>query len=604
MDGLARIGRVMAGIGQAALLLTASAALAVALTLPPSPLAAADRWYESMLFRFFAPAQPPSDRVVIIGITEETLNQLPYRSPIDRGFLAQLLETIEAGQPAAIGVDLLLDQPTEPAKDIKLRQAIDRAAMPVILASTDAPRFSSTERRHFLKTFLSGQSLGDVELLPERRFDETIHRYLAQGDHGLPSFATALAGAAGAAVPRTSFRIRWRRAADGNAPFAVYPAHLISLLPPAWLRGKIAIVGSLLPGEDEHRTPISLFSRPTYGLEVHAHALAQILDGAVTNEWPLAGVAVIAVGVASGTALAAIADGSALIAGLLVLLVASWIGPALLFAAGGPLIFPMPLTLSFGAAASSIRFLRGGRARRDQRILSQMFARHVGTPVARELWRQRNAFLAGGRPRPQELVATVLFADVAGFTALCERMAPAPLIDWLDRYIDVMVQTIVAHDGVVLRFVGDGILAVFGAPVPRATEAEIDTDAQNAVRCALAMASAMRALNEQWRAQKMPAAGIRIGVHTGPLVAGCFGHGEKIEYCLLGDTANTGARIEALGKEHSSGPEDCVICAGASTYQRLRDQFDARAVGEVMLAGKKQPVGVYRIFEAASAIAL
>src|SRR5215469_3485426 len=107
------------------------------------------------------------------------------------------------------------------------------------------------------------------------------------------------------------------------------------------------------------------------------------------------------------------------------------------------------------------------RAWRDQRVLRQMFARHVSVPVACELWRQRNAFLAGGRPRPQELVATVLFSDVAGFTTLCERMTPTPIIDWLDQYLDVMVKTIIAHDGVALRFVGDGILAVFGAPVPR-----------------------------------------------------------------------------------------------------------------------------------------
>jgi adenylate cyclase len=160
-----------------------------------------------------------------------------------------------------------------------------------------------------------------------------------------------------------------------------------------------------------------------------------------------------------------------------------------------------------------------------------------------------------------------------------------------------MVQTIVAHDGAVLRFIGDGILAVFGAPVPRNSEAEIDRDAQNAVGCALAMIAAMRRLNEAWRAEGMPTAGMRVGVHTGPLVAGSLGRGEKIEYCLLGDTANTGARIEQLGKEHVSGPEDCIVLAGAPTYERLQGRFIARAVGEVMLRGKERPVGVYRIVD-------
>jgi adenylate cyclase len=599
MDVPAPAGKVMAGIAQAALVLVASGALAVGLTTPPSPLAAVDRWLEGIFFRFFSPAQPTSDRIVIIGITDETINELPYRSPVDRALLARVLDAIEAGQPEAIGLDILFDQPTEPEKDLELRRVIDRAAMPVVFASADPLTSLSAERRRFRDTFVSGRRLGDVALLPERMFDETIHSYLARGPTGQPSFAVALAEAVGVAPPSAPFRIRWRRTAGADTPFPVYPAHLLPLLPTSWLRGKITLVGSLVPGQDEHRTPLSLFSRPSYGVEVHAHALAQILDHAATDDgWWIAGAAA-ALAAAVGMMLAAVAGGPALVAGLVVLVLSIWAGAILLFAEGGPMVLPMSSTLSLGLAAGSVRAWRGWRARRDQRLLSQMFARFVSAPVARELWRERTAFLAGGRPRPQELVATVLFSDVAGFTTLCERLAPAPLIDWLDRYIDAMVETIIAHDGAALRFIGDGILAVFGAPVPRRNEAEIDTDAQNAVRCALAMASAMRRLNEQWRAEGLPSAGIRVGVHTGPLVAGSLGRGEKIEYCLLGDTANTGARIEVLGKEHASGPEDCVVLAGAPTYQRLGNRFNARAVGEVLLRGKERPVGVYRIFDAA-----
>lgn len=602
MAGLARAGRMVVGTAQAVLLLIAASVLAIVVTAPPSPLAAADGWFEGILFRFFAPAHPLSDRIVIVGITEETLNQLSYRSPIDRGFLADLMRALEAGQPAGIGIDLLFDQPTEPEKDLKLRQAIDAAAMPVVFAATEPPATLPPERRRFLETFLDGRRLGDVALLPEKTFDQTIRRYLDRGNHGLPSFSVALAEAMGAPTPSAPFRITWRRADKTDSPFPVYPAQLIPMLPPAWLHGKIALVGSLLPGQDEHRTPLSLFSRPTYGIEVHAQALAQILDGATARESPWTTYAAIALVAAAGMALAAFIDGSLLVAGLVILLLAIWIGPVLLFARGGPLLLPLSLTLALAFAAGGVRFWRGWRMRRDQRVLSQMFARHVSAPVAKELWRQREAFLAGGRPRPQELVATVLFADVAGFTTLCERMAPEPLIDWLDLYIDTMVQTIAAHDGAVLRFIGDGILAVFGAPVPRQTKAEIDRDAQNAVRCALAMTAAMRRLNENWHAQGIPAAGIRVGVHTGPLVAGCLGRGEKVEYCLLGDTANTGARIEALGKDHVSGPEDCVVVAGGPTYERLHGHFPALAVGEVTLRGKQRPVGIYRILDAAPAV--
>ena len=119
-----RAGNVLAAIAQAALVLAASSAIAIGLTTSPSPLAAADGWIESVFFRFSSQARPPSDRIVIIGITEETIDQLPYRSPVDRGFLAKILEAMEAGRPEAIGLDLLFDQPTEPGKDQALRRVI------------------------------------------------------------------------------------------------------------------------------------------------------------------------------------------------------------------------------------------------------------------------------------------------------------------------------------------------------------------------------------------------------------------------------------------------------------------------------------------------
>src|SRR5918911_5157338 len=104
--------RVLAG-----LLLVLSVALALGLTRPPSPLASAERLLEALAFRLFAPSRPQSERIAIIGITEETLLRLPYRSPIDRGFLAHLIDDLAAAAPAAIGLDILIDRPTEAVKD-------------------------------------------------------------------------------------------------------------------------------------------------------------------------------------------------------------------------------------------------------------------------------------------------------------------------------------------------------------------------------------------------------------------------------------------------------------------------------------------------------
>lgn len=593
-DGLRQAGPKALG---ALLILAVSVLLALVLAAPASPLAAVDSLFESLSFRFFAPVRPPSDRIVIIGITEDTLSRLSYRSPLDRGVLARLIDTLAKQQVSAIGLDVIVDQPTEGEKDRALAQAIDGAPVPIVLAAISPDTPISAERRRYLDDFLRQRRYG-YSNLARQSLDSTVRVHIPRNRAGEPSFAAALATAAGVTPPGHPFRIDWRRAAAGASPFPVYPLHLVPTLPAGWLRGKVVLIGSLVPGEDEHRTPISIFARPTYGVEIHAQALSQMLEGRAAeavDPWLLRAIAAAAAIV--GMALAAAGGGVAVVAGLVVLVSLLWAGAVMAFAAGGPLVPPLSATLALGLGAGGMRFWRGRREARDRRQLMQLFSRFVSEPVAHELWRQRQAFFSGGRPRPQELTATVLFSDIAGSTTIGERLAPEPLIAWLDTYIDTMTQVVMVHHGVVLRFIGDGILAVFGVPVPRQNEAEITADARNAVQAALSMTAAMRRLNDRWRAEGRPTTAIRIGIYTGRLVAGSLGSGAHMEYCLTGDTANTAARIEAAGKAYSRGPEDSVILAGEPTMERLGDLFPAESLGELNLRGKERPVRVYRLLD-------
>jgi class 3 adenylate cyclase len=572
---------------------------AFGLAAPPSPIAAADRLFESLAIRFFTPVRPPSDRIVIIGLTEETLGLLPYRSPLDRGFLARLIETLSARGVSVIGLDIVFDQPTEPDKDQALDTVLRQVPTPVVIGSiTDDTPLPPAQRR-YLEAFVAGHRHGSTNLARDT-FDDAVRLHIPRDAGGTRSFAAAVAEAAGTKAPDQPFPIAWRPATDGAPPFPVYPAHLVSTVPAAWLKGRIALVGLLVPGLDEHRTPLSVFAHPTFGVEIHAHALSQMLErSALADPDPWIGWSAVAAAAAVGMALAAIDNGALLIMAIVVLISAIWGGALAAFSAGAPLVAPLAPTLALSLGAGGARTWRGWHERRDRKVLMQLFSRFVGESLVREFWKQRDSFLDGGHPRPLELTATVLFSDIAGFTPICETLAPAPLIAWLDRYIDTMVRIVANQDGVVLRFIGDGILAAFGAPIARRTEAEIDADAQNAVASALAMVAAMRQLNEAWQAEGLPTAGIRIGIFTGPLVAGSLGSGAHMEYCLLGDTANTAARLEARGKAHVEGPQDCVILIGEPTWRRLAGRFRAAEVGDVTLRGKQHPVGVYRILGAA-----
>jgi class 3 adenylate cyclase/CHASE2 domain-containing sensor protein len=598
--------RRIGAVARVALMLFGAIAVALVSAQPPFPLAAAERLFDAVAFRYLGPLGPADPNVVVVGITEETLAGLPYRSPIDRAFLAELVDTLARKGVAAIGLDILLDRPTEPAKDAALRRALTRSDIPVIAISIAPETAVPAGGRRFLDGFLDGVRTGDANLARDR-FDDVVRDHTpVHPVTGRPSFPAAIAAALGAPVPAGRFPIEWRRTARGphtGPDVPTYPAQSIALLPPDWLQGKVALIGSLISGIDEHRTIASTFGQPGFGVEIHAQVVSQLLNRRAEPEsaipWPLLlGTAGLAV---AGVTLGLVVTGylfSAALAGFGVLFVAGVLAGYAYTGVLVPVAAPLLALIIAGGAA---RAWRSVAEQRDRRALRALFSRFVSEPVVNEIMKDRDLFMAGGRPVPRELTATVLYADVAGFTTICEGMEPAPLIAWLDRYIDTMASLIMAHDGVLLRFIGDGILAVFGVPVPRLDEAAITADAQNAARCALAMESAMQRLNDGWCAEGLPVGGLRVGLHTGPMVAGSLGKGPRMEFCLLGDTANVGARLEQLGKDHAElGPRYCTIVVGEPTWVRLGGLCPGIRIGNVMLRGRHTAMAAYRIDSAAA----
>ena len=583
-----------------ALLLIVAIGAALLATRPPSPLAAAERLVAAVAFRFLAPLRPAGPDVVVVGITEDTLAAFPYRSPIDRKFLADLIDTLARAGVAAIGLDVVLDRPTEPAKDAALRQALTRTDIPVVAISIAPDTAMAPDRRRFLADFLAGVRTGDANLARDR-FDDVIRDHVPiHPATGGPSLPAAIAAALEVQVPTQPFPIEWQRGPRINtgSTMPTYPAESIALLPKGWLRGKVVLIGSLIPGSDEHRTLASAFGQPSFGVAIHAQVVGQLLHHravpAPAIPWTdiLATTALAAAGVGLGVAWAGYVAAAALTAlGFGFIAAALWA-----YAMTGVLVPVVSPVLALGLAGGTARAWRGLADRRDRRALRALFSRFVSEPVVNEIMKDRDLFMSGGRPKPLELTATVLFADVAGFTSICERLEPEPLIAWVDRYIDSMAGIIVAHDGVLLRFIGDGILAVFGVPIPRLDDAGIATDARNAARCALEMERAMARLNDGWANAGLPVGGLRVGLHTGPMVAGSLGTGARMEFCLLGDTANIGARLEQLGKDYAEpDPRYCTIVASEETWSLVADTFPGVRLGAFMLRGLHTEMAAYRI---------
>jgi len=234
---------------------------------------------------------------------------------------------------------------------------------------------------------------------------------------------------------------------------------------------------------------------------------------------------------------------------------------------------------------------------RNQRAtLMHLFSKHVSKEVAKVIWEERDQYLSGGRLKSQRLIATVLFTDLQNFTTISEDTEPQVLVDWLNQYMEAMVRVVEQHQGQVNKFIGDAIMALFGIPIQRETPEEVRQDAVNAVQCALAMRQELIQLREIWEKQGLPTTRMRIGIFTGPVIAGSLGSSERQEYTVLGDTVNIASRLESFDKTLDV-ENPCRILIGETTLQCIGERFQVESVGHAHLKGKHSRVTIYQVID-------
>ena len=184
----------------------------------------------------------------------------------------------------------------------------------------------------------------------------------------------------------------------------------------------------------------------------------------------------------------------------------------------------------------------------------------------------------------ETLKVTILFSDIRSFTSISERMDAHALVGLLNEYFTEMVSAVMKNNGVVDKYIGDAIMAVFGAPVPT------PQDAQNAVRAAVDMRDALERLNKRLAERGAPEIRTGIGIHTGEVVAGNIGSEQRMEYTVIGDAVNLASRLESSTKELGVG-----IVMSETTWELTRDVVKSRAVREITVKGREQPVMTYEV---------
>jgi len=348
---------------------------------------------------------------------------------------------------------------------------------------------------------------------------------------------------------------------------------------PSVFRDKMVFVGATATGlSDVFETPFAGAKMP--GIQVHAAVADDLLSNRFLRQAP-GGVRVasvvagaVAIGVVATLLPAWWASGITLAAFALF----GWMATRL-FAAGWWLNVSQPVLAGsfalFGGVAYQY-FVEG----REKRKMKKLFGQYVSKDVYEQLVENPALARLGGQRREM----TVLFSDIRGFTTVSERGQPEAIVQMLNEYFTTMVDLVFHHKGTLDKFVGDMVMALFGAPLDDPLHAD------HAVEAALDMIAALEALNAKWTAEGRPALDIGIGVNSGPMIAGNIGSEQIMSYTVIGDAVNLGSRLESLNKQYGTR----IIISNA-TRARLTGRFVVKPLGEVVVKGKTQPVAIFEV---------
>lgn len=337
--------------------------------------------------------------------------------------------------------------------------------------------------------------------------------------------------------------------------------------------GKLPTIPARMPGVEVHANAAATFlfgnslSRPGYGWQILSLLLPLGLTAlAVFRLRALLGLLVVVLVAVSALAVSSWAFNRY---DLILPLASAWLGVGLLAPVG------------LGLRYARERMLREDKEAERAQVMD-ILSRCVSPEVAEELWQRREHFSLSGERR----VVTIIFTDIRNFTTLSESVSSEKVVVWLNEYFTRMNNVVTSHGGHINKFIGDGLMIVFGAPTSRGEEVE----ARAAVACGLAMLEEVERINTDWTGTDRPRIAIGVGVHTGEATCGVAGAEQRLEYTVIGDTVNLSARLESTTKEFG-----VPILISEATAERLDDEYETEALGEVKVKGKTMNTSVYTV---------
>ncbi|HUI29853.1 MAG TPA: adenylate/guanylate cyclase domain-containing protein [Candidatus Acidoferrales bacterium] len=619
----------------------AVAALVVFFFIATNLVSLIDRPALDNMFRLASHPQHADTSVVIAAIDQKSLNFFDRQQlvgwPWPREFYAILVDYFKKGGAKAVIFDMdfsnrLNIQDTE--SDDRFANSIESSAN-VVLASVLIGGDSGGTRTPISRISLTRQSgYGRLDIpdltsavLPAGRFMQNcrqlgVANYIVDVDgvtrripllfqyHGTVLPQLALAGFAVGenysaadmnnflhAIPTDrngDYLINWYGKGGPDGVFKYYSigALIVSAaqimegrppeVSPAAFKDKYVIVGGSAVGlMDFKATPFTIYE-PYPGMEIHATVLSNFLQGDFMREAPLwisyALAAIFAlviswaffkIGKITPSSLVVVAS----IAGYIVAVFIAFYNYSLWLPFGAP-ILSIILGFSFSGAVS---YVTEGRRRRE---LRRVFNRYMSPRVVDEILTHPNELELGGK----EMEATVFFSDIKNFTGLSEKMSPREVVANLNNYFTLTCDIVLDHGGMLDKYIGDAIMAVFGAPL------QSDKHAINACLAAIEVQDQLKKYYSLDENKKGPVFETRIGLNSGKMVIGNIGSLKRLDYTAIGDNVNLASRLEGVNKEFGT-----KIIVSESTYEQVKDSIEARELDLIKVKGKQIPIRIYEL---------
>jgi adenylate cyclase len=573
-----------------------------------------------------------SQQILFVDFDEPTFDHI-RQYPIPRSTIADLIQRVAAGQPRVIGLDIFLSEPRSAADDLKMQQALTQAGN-VVLASQSAtaslpavhpmPLFCQPEDPRADSGYCKdgtpgalGYALVDLPLEPDG-FVRDFNLF-SSGDPPSVSFPVFLAQQ----FTGKSIEPKNRNAASflgHDVPYhsrelstaligawAAHPATHISAwdlltgkLAPAIFHDKLVLIGqSNDAARDTFFTPLFRLAdqdglrERMGGTDILAAAIRSLLDGKTARlapQWMQ--IAFILLTACAATYFLLAFELGHGVARLLALMAVSFAVPTVLYSRTHfwlPYLAPelaMLLTVPLALGLQFVQEKLASREARQQREqLMGLFSSYVDPAVAETIWNRRNELSLGG----EEHIATVMFTDIRGFTALSSGQTPAQVLTWLNRYLTAMDEVIRAHGGFLNKFIGDGLMIIFGLPLSAGSPQQ---DARRALDCAVAMIRRVETLNlENSGDPTQPVLRIGVGIHSGRLMAGSIGSASRQEYSVIGATVNLASRLESLNKTFKTE----ILFSEETRELLVGADYPIEPLGPAKVAGLEEPVPVFTL---------